>query len=182
MKWIEIAIKYCTFILMSSLERKESIFNVKYEIVLRTPYSKARCPPTPTPITTIWSAVRDFFWVACLTLDIQQRLGARSWSYNPIQLLFAFSLLLLKNRQTIPPCVLERILHKKKAIFIQTLESPIPSYGPHFDNHEKGMKYIFEALYNEISLSIKKTNFNERNGSKFSYLLMVRAEGAAPPP
>ena len=26
--------------------------------------------------------------------------------------------------------VLKRILHKKKAIFIQLLESPIPSYGP----------------------------------------------------
>ena len=127
MKWIEIAIKYCTFILMSSLERKESIFNVKYEIVLRTPYSKARCPPTPTPITTIWSAVRDFFWVACLTLYIQQRAWALevARSYNPIQRFLAFSLLLLKNRETIPPCVLERILHKKKAIFIQTVPHSI---------------------------------------------------------
>ena len=50
-------------------------------------------------------------------------------------------------------CALKRILHKKKAIFIQLLESPIPPLtaaalliiickrsAPHFDNHEKGMK------------------------------------------
>ena len=42
MKWIEIALKYCTLTLMSSLEQKKAMFNVKYEIVLRTPYSKAR--------------------------------------------------------------------------------------------------------------------------------------------
>ena len=41
MKWIEIALKYCTLTLISSLEQKR-IFNVKYEIVLCTPYSKAR--------------------------------------------------------------------------------------------------------------------------------------------
>ena len=48
MKWIEIALKYCTFTLISSLEQKEAIFNVKYEIVLRTPHSKARCPAPPS--------------------------------------------------------------------------------------------------------------------------------------
>ena len=42
MKWIEIALQYCTFTLISSMERKEVIFNVKYQIVLRTPYSKVR--------------------------------------------------------------------------------------------------------------------------------------------
>ena len=41
-------------------------------------------PPHPTP--TLWSAVRDFFWVECLTLDIQQRAWALevAKSYNPI--------------------------------------------------------------------------------------------------
>ena len=42
MKWIEIALIYCRLILITSLEQKKAIFNVKYEIVLRTPYSKAR--------------------------------------------------------------------------------------------------------------------------------------------
>ena len=41
MKWIKIALKYCTFTSILLLERKKAIFNVKYEIVLRTPYSKA---------------------------------------------------------------------------------------------------------------------------------------------
>ena len=53
-------------------------------------------------------------------------------------------------------CVLKRILHKKKSIFMQILESPIPSLtaaalrmiickrpAPHFDNQEKGMKNAF---------------------------------------
>ena len=42
MKWNQNALKYCTLILISSLEQKEAIFNVKYEIVLRIPYSKAQ--------------------------------------------------------------------------------------------------------------------------------------------
>ena len=41
MKWIEIALIYCPLILISSLKQKKTIFNVKYKIVLRTPYSKA---------------------------------------------------------------------------------------------------------------------------------------------
>ena len=45
MKWIKIALIYCPLILISSMEQKKVIFNVKYEIVLHTPYSKARCPP-----------------------------------------------------------------------------------------------------------------------------------------
>ena len=45
MKWIEIAFEYCSPILISSLEQKKAIFSVKYEIVLRTAYFKARCPP-----------------------------------------------------------------------------------------------------------------------------------------
>ena len=52
-----------------------------------TPYSKARCPTTPTPphphlmVSCSW-----FFWAACLTLDIQQRAWALevAKSYNPI--------------------------------------------------------------------------------------------------
>ena len=53
-------------------------------------------------------------------------------------------------------CFLKRILHKKKSISMQLLESPIPPLtaaalriimckrpAPHFDNHEKGMKYAF---------------------------------------
>ena len=48
MNWIEIALIYCPLILISSLEQKKSnIFNVKYEIVLRTPYSKARWARRP---------------------------------------------------------------------------------------------------------------------------------------
>ena len=42
MRWIEIALIYSPLILISSLEQKKALFNVKYEIVLRTPYSKAR--------------------------------------------------------------------------------------------------------------------------------------------
>ena len=73
-------------------------------------------------------------------------------------------------------CVLKRILHKRKSIFIHLLESSIPPrtaaalriiickrLAPHFDNHEKGMKNAFETLHNEIIcvLSIKVSNFNE---------------------
>ena len=46
MKWIEIALKYCyyqlNFITAVNWNKKEAIFNVKYEVVLRNPYSKAR--------------------------------------------------------------------------------------------------------------------------------------------
>ena len=47
--------------------------------------------------------------------------------------------------------------------------------------HEKSM---FETPYNEIKcvLSTKESNFNGKNGSKFSHLLTVRAEGADPFP
>ena len=57
-------------------------------------------------------------------------------------------------------CVLKRILHKKKAIFIQLLESLIPPLtatalqmiickrpAPHFDKYEKGMKTAFLRLF-----------------------------------
>ena len=42
-KWIKIALEYCNIAWISSLEqKKQAIFNVKYENVLHTPYSKAR--------------------------------------------------------------------------------------------------------------------------------------------
>ena len=43
---------------------------------------------------------------------------------------------------------------------------------------------MFEAPHDEIKfvLSIKESKFNEQNGSKFSHLLTVRAQGADPPP
>ena len=47
----------------------------------------------------------------------------------------------------------------------------------------KGMKKnIFETSHNEMKsiLSIKESNFNGKKGSKFSHLLMVKAEGADP--
>ena len=48
--------------------------------------------------------------------------------------------------------------------------------------HEK--KNIFETPYNEMRcvLSIKESNFNGKNRSKFSHLLKVRTEGADRPP
>ena len=44
------------------------------------------------------------------------------------------------------------------------------------------MQFIFETLHNEIKyvLSIKQSDFNEKNGSKFSHLLTVRTEGLTP--
>ena len=42
MTWIKIALEYCNLALISSLEQKKAIFNIKYQIVLRTPYSKAQ--------------------------------------------------------------------------------------------------------------------------------------------
>ena len=52
-------------------------------------------------------------------------------------------------------------------------------------NRKKGHeKRISETLHNEIEyvLSIKGSNFNGENGSKFTHLLMVWADGADPPP
>ena len=53
-------------------------------------------------------------------------------------------------------CVLKRILHQKKSIFMQVMEPPIPPLtaaalrviickkpASHFDNHKKGMKNAF---------------------------------------
>ena len=62
MKWIEIALEYCTFTLISSLERKKTIFNVNYEIVLRTPYSKAWWALDPLPFSIAK-------YLRCLTLQ-----------------------------------------------------------------------------------------------------------------
>ena len=84
-------------------------------------------------------------------------------------------------------CVLERILHKKKEIFIQLqvssflpflLAAALCSVTKWSDSGI--VKCIFGPLHNEIKcvLSIKESNFNETNGSTFSHLLMVRAEGA----
>ena len=87
-------------------------------------------------------------------------------------------------------CVLKQILHKKKSIFMQLLESPIPPLtaaalrmiickrpvppdhhlqeaGPSFWQPQKGHeKCIFETLHNEIKcvLSIKGSNFMEKMG------------------
>ena len=88
-------------------------------------------------------------------------------------------------------CVLKRILHKRKSIFIHLLESSIPPRTaaalriiickrpvPHFDNQEKHMKSAF-LRPNEIKcvLSVKESNFNEK---KNQHLLTVRADGADP--
>ena len=45
-------------------------------------------------------------------------------------------------------------------------------------------KSMFETPYNEIKcvLSTKESDFNGKNGSKFSHLLTVRADGANPLP
>ena len=44
-------------------------------------------------------------------------------------------------------------------------------------------KCIFETLHNEMKcvLSIKVLEINGKNGSKFSHMLAVRADGAEPP-
>ena len=80
-------------------------------------------------------------------------------------------------------CVLKQILHKKKSIFMQLLESPIPpltatalrmfickSVAPHFDNHEKGMK------------NVKESNFNEKKDQYFHICLRSGPTGLTPPP
>ena len=56
---------------------------------------------------------------------------------------------------------------------------PVPP-GDHLKPQKRHEKWIFETLHNEIKyvLSIKESNFNGKNGSKFSHLLTVRAEGA----
>ena len=94
-----------------------------------------------------------------------------------------------KPANTMILCVLKRILHKKKSIFMQLLESPIPPLtaaalrmtickrpvplchhlqeaGPSFWQPRKGHeKCIFETLHNEIKcvLSVKESNFNEKH-------------------
>ena len=57
-------------------------------------------------------------------------------------------------------CVLKRILHKKKSIFMQLLEFPIPPLtaaaprmiickrpAPNFENPENGIKSVFLRLF-----------------------------------
>ena len=49
--------------------------------------------------------------------------------------------------------------------------------------HQRHQKCIFETPHNEIKcvLSIIESYSIEKNGSKFSHLLTVRADGADPP-
>ena len=74
-------------------------------------------------------------------------------------------------------CVLKRILHKKKSIFVQFLESCISPLtaaalrmiickrpATHFDNHEKGMK---NAFLRPFTMSIKESNFTEKMDQNF---------------
>ena len=88
-------------------------------------------------------------------------------------------------------CVLKRILHNKQVIFIQILESPSPPYcyfsvrklsGVQWS--KKHEKCIFESPHNDMKdvLSIRESNFNDTNGSKFSHLITVGAEGSDTPP
>ena len=62
-------------------------------------------------------------------------------------------------------CVFKLILHKKKAIFIQLLESPIPHQDDHLQPRKGHEKRIFETLHNEIKcvLSVKESNFKNQN-------------------
>ena len=91
-------------------------------------------------------------------------------------------------------CVLKRILHKKKSIFLQVLESRIPPLtaaarrmtickrpAPHFDHHEK---CIFETLHNEMKcvLSVKESNFNEKKIKIFTFAYGQGWGGWPPPP
>ena len=67
---------------------------------------------------------------------------------------------------------------------MQLLESPIPPLtaaalrmiiykrpAPHFDNHEKGMKMLFETLYNEMKcvLSVTESNLNKKKIKIFTF-------------
>ena len=100
-------------------------------------------PPTPT----LWSALRDFFWVACLTLYIQQRAWALevARSYNPIQRFLAFSLLLLKNSSGTDFTQEKGNFHPNSPPFHHTVspDDHLQEAGPHFDKHEKDMKNAF---------------------------------------
>ena len=79
MKWIEIASQFCALTLISSLEQTEAIYNVKYEIVPCTPYSKARWnPPQVTKksreisLQGIWAMLLRPCWPqAGLGLDLK---------------------------------------------------------------------------------------------------------------
>ena len=70
--------------------------------------------------------------------------------------------------------VLKWISNKKKVIFIQLLEYPIPPYCCCSVTNwsEKHKKCIFETTYNV--LRTKESNVNAKNGSKFSLLPTVR--------
>ena len=81
----------------------------------------------------------------------------------------------------------------RKVIFIQLQEFPTPSYcrccsvtkrsDSSIAEALNALKMHFETLHNEIKcvLSITESYSIEKNGSKFSYLLTVRAEVADPP-
>ena len=86
-----------------------------------------------------------------LSTSVPTTENTKRWAYNnqEIFLVYFWSYIMIV-------CVLKRILHKKKSIFMQLLESPIPPLtaaalrmiicrrpAPHFDNHEKGMKDAF---------------------------------------
>ena len=79
----------------------------------------------------------------------------KRWPPHPYSRLFVIFLVYLWPYIMII-CILKRILHEKKSIFIQLLESPIPPLtaaalrmiickwpAPYFDNQEKGMKNAF---------------------------------------
>ena len=83
-------------------------------------------------------------------------------------------------------CVLKRILHKEKVIFIQLLESPILPYGllllcykigQQYRGGRKGIKNIFEIPNNEIQclLSIKESI--EKMGHNFHIRLRSGPRG-----
>ena len=105
-------------------------------------------------------------------------------------------------------CVLKRILHKKKSIFIQLLESPIPPHtaaalrmiicknpapqedhlqeaGPSFwQPRKEHEKCIFEILHNEIKcvLGAKESNFNKKRINIFTFAYGQGRWGLTPPP
>ena len=82
---------------------------------------------------------------------------------------------------------------RKKAIFIQLLQEACPS-GWSFArgrplrmiicNHEKGMGLHFwdPSRWNKMCFEYQRIKFQWENGSEFSHLFTVRAEGADPNP
>ena len=69
-----------------------------------------------------------------------------------------------------------------RPLWIIIYKRPVPPHD-HLRPQKGHEKCIFETLHNEIRcvLSVKESNFNEKNGSKFSHLLTVRAEITDPP-